>query len=207
MKKRIFQSLFVVSVLFALLLSGCGDSDETKSKQLLGQAETLMQQGNEVQAEQVLADLIAKYPGTQSGTAASKHLDRIQVQRDLRERERFAKVLESYQQVLNGYHALYAEYPRSVSALDQSEYFFDSAYLEGITPDGYQVYLWLKSDGSGYRLWCVNQEQDHGYAVEVLNRNLVPFKRDEILKTLKARFQTTTWNGKLVALQVQNESA
>ena len=189
------------------MLSGCGDSDETKSKLLLSQVETLMQQDNELQAEKILVDLVARYPGTQSGTIAVKHLDRLQVQRDLRERERFAKVLDSYRKILNGYHALYAEYPRSVSALDQSGYFFDSAYLEEITPDGYQIYLWLKSDGSGYRLWCVNQEQDHGYAVEALNRSLVPFKRDEILKTLKARFQTTTWNGKLVALQVQNKSA
>jgi len=189
------------------MLSGCGDSDEMKSQKLLGQAETLMQQGNESQAEQVLADLIAKYPGTQSGAAAGKHIDRIQVQRELQESESFVKVLGSYQQVLNGYHALYAEYPRSVSALDQSEYFFDSAYLEGITPDGYQVYLWLKGDGSGYQLWCVSQKQDRGYTAEALSDKLVPFKHDEILKTLKARFQTTTWNSKLVALQVQNESA
>ena len=145
MLKRVFQPILVALVACTLMLSGCGDSDETKSKNLLGQAETLIEKGNESQAEQVLIDLVAKYPGTQSGAVASKHLDRIQVQRDLRERERFAKVLDSYQKVLNGYQALYAEYPRSVSALDQSEYFFDSAYLEGITPDGYQVYLWLKS--------------------------------------------------------------
>jgi len=205
-QKRVFQSISVVLVMFALLLSGCSDFDEMKSKRLLGQAETLMQQGNELQAEQVLADLLARYPGTQSGAVASKHLDRIQTQRELREREGFAKVLDSYQQVLNGYHALYAEYPRSVSALDQSEYFFDSAYLEGITPDGYQVYLWLKGDGSGYQLWCVNQKQDRGYTIEALSYKLVSFKRDEILETLKTRFQTTTWNGKLVALQGQDES-
>ena len=149
MLKRVFQPILVALVACTLMLSGCGDSDETKSKLLLGQAETLMQQNNQLQAEQVLIDLVAKYPGTQSGAVASKHLDRIQTQRELREREGFAKVLDSYQQVLNGYHALYAEYPRSVSVLDQSEYFFDSAYLEGITPDGYQVYLWLKGDGSG----------------------------------------------------------
>ncbi len=207
MRKRVFQSISVVLVVFALLLSGCSDFDEMKSKRLLSQAETLMQQGNEMQAEQVLVDLVARYPRTQSAAVASKHLDRIQTRREFREREGFAKILDSYQQVLNGYHALYAEYPRSVSALDQSEYFFDTAYLEEITPDGYQVYLWLKGDGSGYQIWCVSQKQDRGYTVEALSYKLVSVKHNEILKTLKARFQTTTWNGKLVALQVQNESA
>ena len=206
MRKGLFQSISVVLVMFVLLLGGCGDSDETKSKNLLNQAETLLQQGDELQAEQLLADLVARYPETQSGATASKHLERIQAQRDLRERnlreqQEFTKVLDSYQQVLNGYHALYAGYPRSISALDQSDYFFDSAYLEEITPDGYQVYLLLKSDGSGYRLWCVNKAKDRGYAVETLSSNLVPFERDEMLKELKARFRTMTWDSKLVALE------
>ena len=206
MRIGLFQSISVVFVMFVLLLGGCGDSDETKSKNLLSQAETLIQQGDELQAEQLLADLVARYPETQSGATASKHLERIQAQRDLRERDlreqqEFTKVLDSYQQVLNGYHELYAGYPRSISALDQSDYFFDSAYLEGITPDGYQVYLLLKSDGSGYRLWCVNKAKDRGYAVETLSSNLVPFERDEMLKELKARFRTMTWDSKLVALE------
>lgn len=201
MRKWVFQPISVVLVVFVLLLSGCSDFDEMKSKRLLSQAETMMQQGNQLQSEQILADLVARYPGTQSGAVAVKQLDRIQERRELREREEFAKVLDSYQQVLNGYHTLYAGYPRSISALDQSDYFFDSAYLEGITPDGYQVYLLLKGDGSGYRLWCVSQAKARGYAVETLSRKLVPFKRDELLKKLKARFRAMTWNGKLVALE------
>lgn len=194
----------VVCVVFALLLSGCSDFDEMRSQRLLINAETLIKQGDELQAEQVLTDLIVRYPGTQSGIIAGKHLDRIQNQRELREREAFAKVLDSYQQILNGYHAIYAEYPRSVSALDQSDYFFDSNYLEGITPDGYQAYLWLKADGSAYRVWCVSQEKESGYAVEAQNRTLVPFQRDETLKKLKARFRAINWDGKLVVLHLKS---
>ena len=203
MRKRVFQSMSVVCVVFALLLSGCSDFDEMKSQRLLINAETLIKQSDELQAEQVLTDLIARYPGTQSGIIAGKHLDRIQKQRELREREAFAKVLDSYQQILNGYHALYAEYPRSVSALDQSDYFFDSNYLEGITPDGYQAYLWLKDDGSAYRVWCVSQEKENGYAVEAQNRTLVLFQRDETLKKLKARFRAINWDGKLIVLHLK----
>ncbi len=200
MRERIFQSISVVLVLFVLLLSGCGDSNEVKSKRLLTDAETLIKQGDELQAEQILVDLVARYPETPSGSVASKHLDRIKKQRELQQRDKFAKILDSYQKILKGYYALYTEYPRSISALDQSEYFFDSAYLEGITPDGYQVYLWLKDDGSGYRLWCISQQQDRGYVVEALSGKLVPFKRDEILPKLKTRFRTPNWDGKLVAL-------
>ena len=74
MDRRVFQAIVVAFVAITLFLGGCGDSDETKGERLLGQAETLMQQDNELQAEQVLIDLIAKYPETQSRVAASNHL-------------------------------------------------------------------------------------------------------------------------------------
>jgi len=198
--RHVYLSIVVLLVVFALALGGCGDSDEANSKKLLSQAEGLIQQGKELQAEQLLTDLVARYPGTQSGATAGKQLDRMQRQRDLGERETISKVLESYQQVFRGYHAIYAEYPRSLTVLDQSEYFFDSDYLEGITPEGYQVYLWLNDDGSGFRLWCVSKKSARGYAVETLDSALVPFERDVRLKKLKARFQATAWDGKLVAL-------
>ena len=204
MAKRFFPLVWAVLVTCTLLLSGCSDFEEMKSKRLLTQAEALLQQGNESQAEQALADLVARYPATQAGATASQHLSRIQEQRKVREREVFAKVLDSYQQVLNGYRALYAEYPRSLSVLNESGYFFDSAYLEEVTPERYQTYLWLKSDGSGYRLWCVAQDLERGYVVDSQSRNLVPFNRDEVLGTIKMRFQAGAWDGKLVAMRAHN---
>ena len=203
MRNRFFQSTLVVFVLCTLVLSGCSDFDEMKSRRLLIQAEGLMQQGHELQAEQALADLVARYPRTQSGEIANKRLSHIQKQRVLREREAFTKVLDSFQQVLNGYYALYAEYPRSTADLDQSGYFFDSAYLEEITPDNFQAYLWLEEGGSSYRVWCVTQELERGYAVESRRRELVPFNRDATLKKIKERFQASDWNRRLVILQLQ----
>ncbi len=203
MRKRFFQSVWVIFVACTLLLSGCGDSDETKSQRLLMQAETLMQQGSEEKAEQVLADIVARYPATQSGATANKRLLQIRKQRELEDRASFVKILDSYQQVLKGYHALYAEYPQSISVLDQSDYFFDSAYLQEITPENYQAYLWLKKDGSGYRVWCANQEDERGYVVDSESRKLVPFDRDETLGKIKARFQASAWDDRLVILQTQ----
>jgi hypothetical protein len=192
-------------VLFAvvtLLLGGCGDSDETKAKHLLTQAETLMQQNNQLQSEQILNDLVATYPKTPPGQTARMHLQRIQKERELQEsRGVLVKILASYQQVIDGYYALYAEYPRSFAALDQSDYFFDSTYLEEVTPDGYKVYLWLNSDGSSYRVWCVAQKPGFGLAVETQNRKPIPFAHDDTLEKIKASFQAVAWDDKLVALQ------
>lgn len=204
MSNRFFRSVLVVLAACTLLLGGCSDFDEMKGKRLLSQAQSLIQQGDESQAEQVLADLVARYPETQSGMTASRLISQINQQRTLREREVFAKILASYQQVLSGFHTLYAEYPRSLSALDQSDYFFNSAYLEEILPDGYQAYLWLKSDGSGYRIWCVARDNERGYATESKSLKLVPFERDEILNKIAIRFQSNAWESKLVALQLQN---
>ena len=203
MKKSFFPLLFAI-IAVSLLLGGCSDFDEMKSQRLLIQAETLLQQGSELQAEQALAALAARYPETQSGLVASKRLLQIKKQRELKERQAFAKILDSYRQVLNGYQALYAEYPRSILALDQSDYFFDSAYLEEITPENYQAYLWLKSDGSDYRVWCVTPELERGYALEVASHRLVPFERDGLVKTIKTRFQAMSWDSRLVVLQELN---
>lgn len=204
MKKGMSQAVAIVFVSFVLLLSGCSDFDEMKSQRLLIQAETLIQQGNELQAEQVLTDLVARYPATQSSRDANKHLYRIQKQRELRERRAFAKILDSYRQVLDGYYALYAEFPRSLSALDQSDYFFDSPYLEEIVPDDYQVFLWLKSDGSDYRVWCVTLEKERGYSVNAKSNRLVPFKQNEVVAKMKGRFQAFAWDAKLVVLEALN---
>ena len=207
MKKSFSEIIMVMLAAIALSLAGCGDSDETKGERLLGQAEVLMQQNNELQAEQVLNDLIAKYPETKSAEVANKHLKRIQQQRELRENAGLVKIIDSYQKVFDGYYALYAEYPRSVAALDQSDYFFDSAYLREITPEGYKTYLKLKSDGSDYRVWCVALEQGRGIAVEAQDRKLIPFEYAETLEKIKADFQAVAWDDKLVALQEQNQQA
>lgn len=203
--KKVFQPilllLLIVSV--SITMTACSDFDEMKSQRALIQAEALIEQGDEVKAEQALTELISRYPDTLAGETANKLLFRLQKQREFRERREFAKILDSYQQVLNGYHAMFAVYPKSVSELDQSEYFFDTAYLDEITPAGYQVYLWLKDDGSGYRAWCVSSDKERGYAIEARSRRLVPFNRDEIVGKIKSRFQTIPWSGKLVALQAK----
>lgn len=202
MNKSVFKA--VVIGFAVLVLGGCSDFDEMKSKRLLAQAEALMQQGQTEQAESLFVELLAKYPATQAGEVAEKQLAHLQKNREMREREVFAKVIESYRQVLEGYRSLYAEYPRSLPLLDQSGYFFDSAYLEEIVPEGYQVYLWLESGGSGYRLWCVSPLLERSYAAESSGRALLPIKRDDAITQIKDTFDAAAWAGKLVALQVRN---
>jgi hypothetical protein len=201
LRTTFFRPILLLAFAATALLGGCSDFDEMKSQRQLIQAERLLEQGDELNAEQALSELIAKYPNTQAGDVAIKHLSRIVKQRERRERMAFAKILDSYRQVLDGYRALYAEYPKSASDLDQSDYFFDTSYLDQVTPEGYQVFLWLKSDGSGYRVWCIAPDKERGYAVEALNRNLEPFNRDEMLDTINMRYQSVELSGKLVALQ------
>lgn len=201
MQPKMFQPILFAVVSVTLLLGGCSDFDEMKSKRMLIQAENLIAQGDEYKAEQVLQTLVANYPGTQAGELSKKHLVRILKQREINEQKEFAKILDSYRQVLNGYKAMYAEYPKSISALDQSDYFFNTAYLDEITPEGYAVYLWLKSDGTGYRAWCLSAHKKRGFAMEALSNKLVPVDRDEILSKIKTHFQAIDWSRKLVMLQ------
>ncbi len=201
MEISFWRPLGLLIVVCFLAITGCSDFDEMKSQRALIEANKLIEQGEEFKAEEALEELVATYPHTQASEIAAKHLFRIKKQREFRERKEFAKILDSYQQVLNGYHALYAEYPRSLEMLDQGDYFFDTSYLVEITPAGYQVYLWLKQDGTGYGVWCVAEDKTRGYAVESSGRGLFPFERDAMVSLLKSDFQASSWNGKLVALQ------
>lgn len=204
MQKLFVRLMGLTLVLPVLLLSGCSDFDEMKSKRQLSQAEALLQEGGEKQAEEVFNRLLARYPGTQSAETARRHLQQLQTKREKREKEAFVTILDSYRQVLAGYFTLYAQYPSSLATLDASGYFFDSSYFEEITPDGYQVYLWLYEDGSGYRAWCVADEGPRVYAIEEKGNRTTVFDREEILEKLNVRFLEVSRSGKLVALQMRN---
>ena len=64
----------------------------------------------------------------------------------------------------------------------------------------YQVYLFLKQDGSGYRLWCVRDELERGYAVDATRRTLVQFDPSVVIERMKARFSSEGWDAKVVTL-------
>lgn len=204
MRRTFFKVFWLVSLSGTLLLVGCSDFDEMKGNRLLAQAQGQMEQGLELQAEKTLTDLVAKYPATQAGITAKKNLAHLLRQREIKQRAPFVKVLDSYQQVFNGYYSLYAEYPRSISALDESDYFFDSAYLEEITPEGFQVYLWLKDDGHGYQIWCVTEKLGRGYSIEPQSQQVKPFDREQALSEIAARFQMVASGRKLITLQRLN---
>ena len=201
MKRRLFFLLTMGLTVAALLLGGCSDFDEMKSQRMLIQAKTLVDQGDLQQAEQVLTELVTRYPNTHAGDTARQHLVRIQARREAQDQQQFAKILGSYQQVLNGYRAVYAEYPRSLSALDASGYFFDAAYLDEIIPEGFQVYLLLAHDGRDYQAWCMAAGQKRGYALGAQDQRLVAFNREEALDEIGARFEVVAQGKRLFALQ------
>lgn len=198
--KRRLVCLFTV-VLAVLLLVGCSDFDEMKSQRLLSQAKSLVEQGEREQAEQALTELLARYPNTQAGEVARQHIARLQQQRAAMDRQHFAKILGSFQQVFDGYQAVYGEYPRSLDALDASGYFFDAAYLDGLIPDGFQVYLLLTPGGDRYRAWCVATNQPNGYAIEAHAQGLTAVEREKTLSELQATFTLVPRGSRLVALQ------
>lgn len=204
MQKLFVRFLCLALILPALLLSGCSDFDEMKSKRQLIQAEALLEEGDENQAEEAFNKLIAVYPATQSAETARRQLQQLQTQREKRERAAFGTILDSYRQVLSGYRSMYAQYPVSLATLDASGYFFDSTYFDEITPQGYQVYLWLYEDGSGYRAWCAADEGPRIYGIEAQDNKTTVFDREELMEKINVSFQEISRSDKLVMLQMRN---
>lgn len=187
-------------IIAAFVLAGCSDFDEMRSQRLLVRAEALIEQGNQGQAEAALAELVALYPATQAADLGLKRLASLQRLSGQRERLVFSEVLDSFEQVLNGYLAVYAEYPRSISALDEGDFLFDSGYLEEITPAGYQVYLFLQGDGAGYQLWCVHEAQALGYSAAATEGRWAVFEKEQTLAKLREHFSAARWDAKVVVL-------
>lgn len=196
----IYRFLPVLLLSLALLLGGCSDFDEMKGAKLLGQAETLLEKGDEAAAEILLADLVAQYPASRAGVTAAGKLQQMQAVRLEQGKAKIFQILDSYRQVLSGYRFMYSEYPRSLAALDESGYFFDSSYLDDITPEGFRVYLFLQNDGSGYHLWCVRDELEQGYSVDASRSTMVPFDRVEGIEALKNGFNSDSWDLRVVKL-------
>ena len=98
-------------------------------------------------------------------------------------RDAAAKLLDSYQQVLAGYKAMYGHYPASVKDLDQSDYLADLAGKD------FQVYLWLAADGSTFKVWCLQTGKAQGYLVDHQSVNPLPLSRAELLSQVEGGYQ------------------
>jgi hypothetical protein len=66
----------------AILLSCCGDP-EAKARRLLNQAQALERERKEQEAQQLLDELLRRYPQTTAATAANKLLNQKRVLRNL----------------------------------------------------------------------------------------------------------------------------
>jgi len=196
----IFRGAWALMLLTLCLLWGCSDFDEMKGQKLFNQAEAVMEDGDAAGAEALFADLVAKYPRTQAGEQAQVKLDELLKKRLLAERQIFHKVLDSYRQVLDGYRSLYSEYPATMEDLDTSDYFFDSGYLVEITPEEFDVYLWLASDNSSFRAWGIKNGLEHGFVIVPESRKLESFSRDELLASLGADYREVFKSGGLTVL-------
>src|SRR4030095_2026165 len=71
-----------VTIGAALLLICCGDP-EAKARRLLNQAQVLEREGKEQEAQELLDELVKKYPQTSAATAANKLLNQKKVLRNL----------------------------------------------------------------------------------------------------------------------------
>ena len=203
MKKCLCRGLMAVLFVALLFAGGCSDFDEMKGQRLYRQAEFLLEDGDEVAAEAAFLSLVELYPNTQAGEEARTELQRLQQRRELRERQKFTKILNSYQMVFNGYYSMFSEYPSSIEVLDQSGYFFDSEYLAEISPEGFQLYLWLAVDGTGFRVWCAHNDMQTGYLIDEEARRPEAFLREEMVAMLEAGYQEVYQVGRVSVLALR----
>ena len=196
-----FLKVLAVWMMVLAIVSGCSDFNEMKTSKLHDQAQRLIEQGDTYQAEKVLAELVAKYPGARlAGPAAQQHKN-LQRQREQQEQRLYSRLLDSYRQVFDGYLSLYGEYPGSLEAFDSSGYFFDSDYLAEIIGDKMNVYLWLPGDKRGFLLWCLHDDPARGFQLTGNSAQPIPFERQQVLLELESRYRVAGRKGNLAILQ------
>lgn len=200
MNQAFWIRLFL-GVLMAALFCGCSDFEEMQSRKLHDQAQRLIEQGQILQAETALTELASRYPDSWLAKPARQQRQALTQRREQQDSREFGELLDSYQQVLSGYRALYLRDPANLADFDASGYFFDSAYLAEMTGDNYLVYLWLSGEDQGYQLWCVRKQRSHGYQVTGSSAKSTVFDRDTTLAELHERFQVTERKGNLLVVQ------
>jgi len=183
------------------IVSGCSDFNEMKSSKLHDQAQRLIEQGETYQAEKVLADLVAKYPGSRLAGPAAQQQQKLQRQRIQQEEQLYSRLLNSYRQVFDGYLSLYGDYPDNLENFDSSGYYSDSDYLAEIIGDKMNVYLWLPGDKRGFLLWCLHDEPARGFQLIGNSAEPTPFERQQGLVELENRYRVAVRKGNLRILQ------
>ncbi|MDT8440103.1 MAG: hypothetical protein RQ723_00405 [Desulfuromonadales bacterium] len=200
MRNRLLTALLSATAL-AMALTGCSDFDEMQTLKLQLQAERLLADGESEQAEAILAELIARYPDSRRGAAARQQLKTVQMRRIWQESQAFGRLVESYLQVFGGYQTLYGRYPTSLAELDNSDYFFDSEYLQQLTGAAYQVYLWLPDDHHSFEAWFFADDQDQGYRISAAAPEKRRFDRDRTLADLQEAFRVVDRKGNLLVVR------
>jgi hypothetical protein len=113
---------FVRSVLFPLVLAfaACRSEDPRLPQQLYDEAILLNQQGKQLEARTLMAQLAAKYADTVPGQQASKDLYLMDalLRQDIQERQRqLRSIMKRTADALTRYKGKHTEYPRYLSAL------------------------------------------------------------------------------------------
>ena len=103
-----------------LVLMSCRSEDPRLPQQLYDEAIQLNQQGKQVEARALMAQLAAKYPDNPAGQQASKDLYLMDalLRQDLQEHQRqLRSIMKRTADALTRYNGKHGEYPRYLSAL------------------------------------------------------------------------------------------
>jgi len=109
-----------IGISLALAILACHSEDPRLPKQLYDEAIHLNQQGKQLEAKTLMAQVAAHYPDTATGQQASKDLYLMEalLRQDLQERQRNLRgIMKRVADALTRYKGKHGEYPRFLSSL------------------------------------------------------------------------------------------
>jgi len=109
-----------IGISLALALLSCHSEDPRLPRQLYDEAIALNQQGKQLEAKTLMAQVAAHYPDTATGQQASKDLYLMEalLRQDLQERQRNLRgIMKRVADALTRYKGKHGEYPRFLSSL------------------------------------------------------------------------------------------
>lgn len=199
---RFFLYTLIIGLLVAGLLA-CSSSED-KAQASFAQASAAEQSGKLAEAEAQYRQLLSEFPETPAAQQAREQLAGLERLRQIQqqtERQAASAAVKSIRRVVESYHSVYHQWPKSIKDFDDGKYLFDSDYMAESVSEGFNVYLALGGEGAGYRLWNFPVAAEYGFLQNGEGKTPVEVKRGEALAEIEAEYLVEAKKGTVTFLQ------
>lgn len=160
-----------------MVSQGSAYAAKTPAEERYAAAADREESGDLHEAERLYRQLQLDFPQSIEAEHAGRQIARIELGRELRDREPYLQLLHRLRNVLRGYQDQLGALPGKLSDFDREGFPFTREYLEKTVPAGFVAYLRILPRADSFQVYALREGQGMGYWVERESARLMPIER------------------------------